>query len=188
MSRAILIALVALVLLPSSAGAYPGERPAPALVQRLAVKADAFWHKRHVDSCASAHAVLMAPSLLDDDDQDGDVELEGTGDGPGPDGTSLDQYGAGRGTPENCGMWIADWLVKDTLNPNLFGTAIELCTTIYHEAGHTGGLPHTKRGLMAPWGGVNPFECRVWARRFEARKAHARWKRESTRRRGVGAG
>jgi hypothetical protein len=175
----VLLAMLLAALLTNDAHAYsyPGERPAPALVQRLAVKADKFWHARGVDSCASAATVLKASSLLDDDDGDGDVEEPGTGDGPvgdpGEDGTSRDVDAGGRGTPDGCGLWVASWLVKDVLDPYLYGTALELCTIVYHEAGHTGGLDHARRGLMAAWAYSDPYECRVWARRFDDRKYRA---------------
>jgi hypothetical protein len=181
MSR-LLLALTVLALLPCSASAdygYPGERPAPAVVQSLARKADKFWHARRVASCASVRGVFMAPSLLDDDDGDGDVEMTGTGDGPtegaGADGKSQDVDAAGRGG--DCRVWIVNWLIKVTLHPNRFGTASDLCTVIFHEAGHTAGLGHSEFGLMAEWASTEPFVCRAWARRFENRKERARRKR-----------
>jgi hypothetical protein len=71
-------------------------------------------------------------------------------------------------------VWVVGWLVEYTLSPRWFGTALDLCTVIYHEAGHTAGLGHSERGLMAPRAPVDPFECRVWARRFEDRKERSR--------------
>lgn len=184
MIRVLLTLLVALFLAsPAAASTYPGEHPAPAFVQKLAVKADAFWHARGVASCASNSPVLMAPSLRDDDDGDGDRELWGTGDGPaagsepGADGTSRDEDATGRATLGGCQVWLVSWIVRETASPRWYGMAIDLCTTIYHEAGHTAGLEHTTTGLMAPSGGGDPFECRVWGRRWENRK----FKRERKR-------
>lgn len=163
MRYALALVLLVILALPTNAHAYSyqGERAAPAVVQTLARKADKFWHKRGVPACASTRTVLMAPSLLEDDDHNGDKEISKT---------SGDVDAVERALRDDCQVWIVNWLVADTLDPQSYGTAIDLCFAIYHGSGHTGALAHSKAGLMKAVGGMVPFECKVWARRFEDRK------------------
>lgn len=157
MRLALLLSVLALVVAePAAASTYPNERPAPEFVQALARQADAFWKARGVPACAATRTVLTAPSLMDADGVDA----------------------AGRGAPndgraDGCQMWVARWLVRDAAGSLYTDGSAILCAVIFHEAGHTGLLGHSATGLMTPELSTVPFECKVWARRFEASKQRA---------------
>jgi hypothetical protein len=156
---AVCVLLCLLVLAPSAAAStYDGQTEAPAFVQGLALKADRFWHARDVPSCASTRPVLTAPSLED------------------ADGVQAQARGASFDREDGCTVWLLQSEVSVVADPGLYGAEARLCALVFHEAGHTGGLGHSERGLMSPDAETVPFECRTWARRWQARKWRRSWR------------
>jgi hypothetical protein len=153
MRLVILLALVAVALIPASAHAvsYAGERDAHPLVHELTAMAVDFWQARDVQPCAPIR-VMQAPSLLD---------LDGI-------------YPDGRGSQETCTLWTVGQDVRDAARERwrrgAGGDSARdfLCMVVFHEVGHLGGLGHAGDGLMSGDGiTAMPYECTRWRRRLE---------------------
>ena len=50
----------------------------------------------------------------------------------------------------------------------------QLCSTVFHELGHTAGLGHTEDGLMGTHGIAVPWDCRMWRVRQDREQRRAR--------------
>lgn len=160
-----ILALAALLLiLPTQAEAFPGERLAnnPTLNELVALGQD-FWHARGVQPCGTP-TVMLAEDF-------GIV---------GPNGETAAAIAIG------CTIWFNS---NERYSPigyvqahplNRYASA-ELCATVIHELGHTAGLEHSSdpRSVMAAVGGDPPWACRVWAR---SRRCSGRACTRSTRR------
>jgi hypothetical protein len=174
MRRAILAAVLASLIAPASAFGYPGERDAMTnpLVRQTVQIAQDFWHARGVQPC-SAPNVMLADSLWDTDVEVG-VEPAGRADQPG------------------CNVWIHAEIVSNAQDLYMGGSeTLNLCVTVVHEMGHSAGLGHTEdgSGVMGAQGLAVPYECKVWARKVDRRKArafHRLYGRSTKIRRGVG--
>jgi hypothetical protein len=149
------LAVTLLALAPASAGAAPLD---DYLADGLT-----FWHARGVPARADALIqAVAAPCALD------------IADACLPDGL---------GTRT---IQIRASLIRDAgreryhLHAGGDSARLTLCATVYHELGHTAGLPDTDTGLMDSQGSTVPWPCRVWLRarvrteRAVARAAHRR--------------
>jgi hypothetical protein len=174
--RTLWLCLLSLVVAVPGAAAstYPGERDAMTnpLVRQTVQIAQDFWHARGVQPC-SAPNVMLADSLWDTDVEVG-VEPAGRADQPG------------------CNVWIHAEIVSNAQDLYMGGSeTLNLCVTVVHEMGHSAGLGHTEdgSGVMGAQGLAVPYECKVWARKVDRRKArafHRLYGRSTKIRRGVG--
>jgi hypothetical protein len=173
------------LILPSTASAYPGERDAmtnPLVRQTVQIGLD-FWLERGVWPCLQPQ-VMLADSLWSDELPKG-VE-------PG-----------GRAELGGCRVWIAADIVASAQDIAVGGNpTLTLCSTMVHELGHTSGMTfpdgpdeddlpdvHAASGLMSWSASVDPWACRTWARKIDRRKERAFKRKYGARaliRRGVG--
>lgn len=108
-----------------AAVAYPGQRPAAAIVQELGDEVGVpFLAARHVVGCPDGITYVQAPSLRS---SDGDAWARGG----------------------DCEVWVSDALVGAILESDSFDPIARAGQAIVHEVGHALGLQHTRSGLMA---------------------------------------
>jgi hypothetical protein len=168
--QATLVALLALVVVLTAAApaqahwTFPGQRAThePELHAMLAV-ADKFWTDRGVLSPCTHTALDVADALPGG--------ARGHGQSPIVNGrdlrpwlprldcrVTLDSYTAGRELA----------FLRNHRKPaqRRREVAMELCTTMVHEVGHTRGLHHTPTGVMNHLGPEIPGDCRAFARQM----------------------
>jgi hypothetical protein len=160
--RAICLLIAVILLTPSPASAqvvYPGQQLAtdPQTTQEVAL-AVAFWRVRTVVGCPQGITAYVADDLT------------------GGDGGAF-----GRGG--DCAVWL--WkgyvdMLRDDEGISLSlakWKVVDECTLVVHEVGHALGLAHSTGapGIMNPDLMLDPWDCRLYARRWtEARIASRR--------------
>jgi hypothetical protein len=129
------------------------------MVGKFVAMGETFWQERGVQPCPSP---VVVRGSLESEGADGAVQAD-----------------------DSCRIWVSDTLIRDAerekWRSRRGGDSLreELCTTIFHELGHTAGLQHTPTGLMSPIGATVPGDCHVWrVRQDRKQRAAAKRKRQ----------
>lgn len=153
MVRALLVSLVAAAALTAAPAAASATAPTT-LIRTFMEMGTEFWAARGVPVC----------------------------DNPVPHVTELPDEAAGL-QAEGCQFWLSATLVRragrERWRRGQGGDSYraDLCTTVFHELGHTAGLQHTPTGLMSEIAPEPPGECVQWVKRQERRERHAAFER-----------
>jgi hypothetical protein len=89
-------------------------------------------------------------------------------------------YPDGRGERSTCTLWVVGQdvraAVRERWRAGSGGDSARdlLCTVVFHEVGHLGGLGHASDGLMSGDGiTAVPYECTRWRLRLERAERRA---------------